>query len=80
MSKRSAAIAEKDGRERILAVAIRSFSEVGYEGTTTAGVARDAEVTVIVVKKRSGPLHSFLRQTVLEPSTNDSNGGERQPE
>ena len=45
MSKRAEAIAEKDGRERILAVAIRSFSELGYEGTTTAGVARDAEVT-----------------------------------
>jgi AcrR family transcriptional regulator len=33
------------GRDRILAVAIKSFSEVGYDGTTTAGVARAAGVT-----------------------------------
>ena len=31
-------------------------------------VAKEAEVTVIVVKRRSTRLHSFLRQTVLEPS------------
>jgi amino acid transporter/nucleotide-binding universal stress UspA family protein len=39
-------------------------------GNIIEKVARQAEVTVIVVKRRSGPLHSFLRQTVLEPSTN----------
>src|SRR5215475_14370122 len=36
---------DQAGRERILAAAIRSFSETGYEGTTTAGIARDAGVT-----------------------------------
>jgi nucleotide-binding universal stress UspA family protein len=39
-------------------------------GNLIEKVARDAKVTVIVVKRRSSPLHSFLRQTVLEPSTN----------
>src|SRR5206468_3946349 len=43
--RRVPASADQDGRERILSVAIRSFSELGYEGTTTAGVARDAGVT-----------------------------------
>ncbi len=41
-------------------------------GNMIEKVARDARVTVIVVKRRSSPLHSFLRQTVLEPSTNGS--------
>lgn len=36
-------------------------------------ITREAEVTVITVKRRSSPLHSFLRQTVLEPSTNGVN-------
>lgn len=39
-------------------------------GNLSEKVAKEAEVTVIVVKRRSSPLHSFLRQTVLEPSTN----------
>jgi hypothetical protein len=39
-------------------------------GNIIEKVARQAQVTVVVVKRRSGPLHSFLRQTVLEPSTN----------
>jgi amino acid transporter/nucleotide-binding universal stress UspA family protein len=39
-------------------------------GNTMERIARDAAVTVIVVKRRSGAFHSFLRQTVLEPSTN----------
>ncbi|RME87827.1 MAG: universal stress protein [Anaerolineae bacterium] len=38
-------------------------------GNVAEKVARDADVTVVVVKRRSSPLHSFLRQTVLEPST-----------
>jgi amino acid transporter/nucleotide-binding universal stress UspA family protein len=41
-------------------------------GNVIEKVAREAEVTVIVVKRRSSSLHSFLRQTVLEPSTNGS--------
>ena len=39
-------------------------------GNLIESIAREAEVTVIVVKRRSSPLHSFLRQTVLEPSSN----------
>jgi basic amino acid/polyamine antiporter, APA family len=39
-------------------------------GNMIEKVAREAEVTVIVVKRRSSRLHSILRQTVLEPSTN----------
>jgi AcrR family transcriptional regulator len=45
---------EQAGRERILAVAIRSFSTVGYEGTTTAGVAREAGVTQPLVHHHFG--------------------------
>ena len=45
---------DQDGRERILSVAIRSFSEIGYEGTTTAGVARDAGVTQPLVHHHFG--------------------------
>ncbi|HSO28013.1 MAG TPA: universal stress protein [Anaerolineales bacterium] len=40
-------------------------------GNVSERVAKEAEVTVIVVKRRSTPLHSLLRQTVLEPSTNN---------
>jgi len=39
-------------------------------GNVSERIANEAGVTVIVVKRRSTPLHSFLRQTVLEPSTN----------
>ncbi|MFQ5855736.1 MAG: amino acid permease [Anaerolineae bacterium] len=38
-------------------------------GNIADQIAKRAEVTVIVVKRRSSPLHSFLRQTVLEPTT-----------
>jgi nucleotide-binding universal stress UspA family protein len=31
-------------------------------------IARRAKVTVIMVKRRSSPLHSFVRQTLLEPT------------
>lgn len=34
-----------DGRDRILAAAIKSFAERGFAGTTTAAVAREARVT-----------------------------------
>ena len=40
-------------------------------GNVVQKIARDADVTVIVVKRRSSPIHSFLRQTVLDPSTNN---------
>lgn len=43
-------------------------------GNIADQVANRAKVTVIVVKRRQSAFHSFLRQTVLEPSTNpDSN-------
>jgi amino acid transporter/nucleotide-binding universal stress UspA family protein len=38
-------------------------------GSASHEIADRASVTVIMVKRRSSPLHSFLRQTVLEPST-----------
>jgi amino acid transporter/nucleotide-binding universal stress UspA family protein len=41
-------------------------------GNVVEKIAREADVTVILVKRRSSSLHSFLRQTVLEPSTNSS--------
>ncbi len=52
-------------------------------GTVPEQVARRAEVTVIMVKRRSSAMHSFLRQTVLEPSTGasvkrDANGKGRE--
>ncbi len=37
-------------------------------GTLAERVARDADVTVMMVKRRSSPLHSFMRQTILEPT------------
>ncbi|MCJ7658661.1 MAG: amino acid permease [Anaerolineales bacterium] len=39
-------------------------------GNIADQVANRANVTVIVVKRRQSAFHSFLRQTVLEPSTN----------
>lgn len=38
-------------------------------GNIAEQIAKQASVTVILVKRRSGALHSFLRQTVLEPTT-----------
>jgi amino acid transporter/nucleotide-binding universal stress UspA family protein len=38
-------------------------------GNIPEQVALQAAVTVIMAKQRSSPLHSFLRQTVLEPTT-----------
>jgi CIC family chloride channel protein len=38
-------------------------------GNISAKVAQEADVTVIVVKRRSSPLHAFLRETMLEPSS-----------
>jgi AcrR family transcriptional regulator len=52
---------EHDGRERILAVAIRAFSELGYEGTTTAGIARAAGVTQPLVHHHFGSKEGLWR-------------------
>jgi len=38
-------------------------------GSVSGQIAGRAPVTVVMVKRRSSPLHSFLRQTVLEPTT-----------
>jgi nucleotide-binding universal stress UspA family protein len=40
-------------------------------GNLPEQVAQQAAVTVVMVKQRSSPLHSFLRQTVLEPTTRE---------
>jgi TetR/AcrR family transcriptional regulator len=55
---------ELDGRERILAAAIRAFSEVGYAGTTTAGIARDAGVTQPLVHHHFGSKEALWRAAV----------------
>lgn len=41
-------------------------------GTIPEQIARHAAITVMMVKRRSSPMHSFLRQTVLEPTTGAS--------
>jgi len=38
-------------------------------GNIAEQIATRAHVSVILVKRRSGALHSFLRQTILEPTT-----------
>jgi nucleotide-binding universal stress UspA family protein len=38
-------------------------------GPRSERIARRAKVTVMVVKRRSSPLHSFVRQALLEPTT-----------
>jgi AcrR family transcriptional regulator len=55
---------EKDGRERILAVAIRWFSERGYEGTTTAGIAREVGVTQPLVHHHFGSKEALWREAM----------------
>ncbi len=57
---------EKDGRERILAAAIRSFSEQGYEGTTTAGIAREVGVTQPLVHHHFGSKEALWRAAMDE--------------
>ena len=38
-------------------------------GTRSERIARRAKVTVMMVKRRSSPLHSFVRQALLEPTS-----------
>lgn len=57
---------EKDGYEKIVAVAIRSFSELGYEGTTTAGIAREAGVTQPLVHHHFGSKEGLWRAAMAE--------------
>jgi amino acid transporter/nucleotide-binding universal stress UspA family protein len=49
-------------------------------GSIPAQVARSARVTVMIVKRRSGLIHSVLRQTVLAPSTGAGANGHQPPE
>lgn len=56
-----AAAPDQDGRERILAAAIRAFSEVGYAGATTAAIARDAGVTQPLVHHHFGTKDGLWR-------------------
>jgi amino acid transporter/nucleotide-binding universal stress UspA family protein len=42
-------------------------------GNIIEKIAQEADVTVIVVKRRSSRLHDFLRKTVLEPTTEQNN-------
>lgn len=37
-------------------------------GTRAERIARNAKMTVMMVKRRSSPLHSFMRQAILEPT------------
>jgi AcrR family transcriptional regulator len=62
--RRKTAVPEQDGRERILAAAIRAFSEVGFAGTTTAGIARDAGVTQPLVHHHFGSKDGLWRAAV----------------
>lgn len=55
------AVPDQDGRERILSAAIRAFSEVGYAGATTAGIARDAGVTQPLVHHHFGSKDGLWR-------------------
>ena len=63
-ARRRAAAPEQDGRERILRAAIRAFSEVGFAGATTAGIARDAGVTQPLVHHHFGSKDGLWRAAV----------------
>lgn len=52
---------EQDGRARILTTAIRIFSEVGFAGATTAGIARAAGVTQPLVHHHFGSKDGLWR-------------------
>ena len=60
-ARRKAAAPEQEGRERILSAAIRAFSEVGYAGATTAGIARAAGVTQPLVHHHFGSKDGLWR-------------------
>ena len=66
MSSRNHLATEPDGRDRILTVAIRSFAERGYDGTTTAGVAREAGVTQPLVHHHFGSKDGLWRAAMDE--------------
>ncbi|MBN1122808.1 MAG: amino acid permease [Anaerolineae bacterium] len=49
-------------------------------GSIPARIAKNAETTVIIVKRRSGVIRSMLRHTVVSPSTGAASNGHTQPE
>lgn len=63
-------LAQAEGHDLIVVGATREplFKNL-LMGNIPEQIARRATVTVIMVKQRSSPLHSFLRQTLLEPAT-----------
>jgi TetR/AcrR family transcriptional regulator len=61
MARTAAAPGDSDGGDRILAAALRSFADRGYEGTTTAGVAREAGVTQPLVHHHFGSKEGLWR-------------------
>lgn len=63
-ARQLAAVPEQDGRERILAAAIRAFSEVGYEGASTAGIARAAGVAQPLVHHHFGSKEGLWRAAI----------------
>lgn len=62
--RRRTSTAQEGGRERILAAAIRAFSEVGYAGASTAGIARDAGVAQPLVHHHFGSKEGLWRAAV----------------
>jgi TetR/AcrR family transcriptional regulator len=55
---------EHDGRQRILAAAVCAFSELGYAGTTTAGIARAAGVTQPLIHHHFGSKYGLWRAAI----------------
>jgi amino acid transporter/nucleotide-binding universal stress UspA family protein len=49
-------------------------------GSIPAHVAKNADTTVVIVKRRSGVIRSVLRHTVVSPSTGAASNGHTQPE
>ncbi len=62
-----------------MSLIILLFTWINYRGASETGtignVVTMTKVKVIMVKRCSGPLHSLLRQTVLEPCTNTEERG-----
>jgi AcrR family transcriptional regulator len=57
-------MSEAPGRDRVLECAIRLFAARGYEGTSTAGVAREAGVTQPLVHHHFGSKDGLWRAAV----------------
>jgi AcrR family transcriptional regulator len=64
VGKRVALSAHEGGRERILEAAVRSFAEHGYAGTSTAGVAREADVTQPLVHHHFGSKYGLWKSAM----------------